>query len=181
MSYTRRSRAQREEQTHDSQQVRRARTQREDALPSETPPQESLPFLMERGQPLLATNTGVRLACTMAAMLSAFAIFLCWAEKESRVIRRFAVQSTALAIVHLCGAAVLGIVSLVVGSVPYFGFLMRLLGWLIYIAVAIVVLFLRVTLMERAWHGRRFDLPLLERLIRRFYLCDTDEEERYAA
>ena len=63
----------------------------------------------------------------------------------------------------------LGIISLLVGSVPYFGFLMTLLGWLIYVAVAVVALFLRVKLMERAWHGRRFELPLLERLIRRYY------------
>ena len=123
----------------------------------------------EDGQQLLATNTGVRLACTMAAMLSPFAFFLCWAEKESRVIRRFAVQSAALAAMHLCGGAVLGLVSLLVGSVPYFGFLMRLLGWLIYIAVALVVLIIRVKLMEHAWHGRRLDLPLMERLLRKYY------------
>ncbi len=142
---------------------------------------DALPFLVEENQPLLATNTGVRLACTMAAMFSVFAVFLCWAEKESRVIRRFAVQSAALAAVHLCGGGVLGVISVVVGSVPYFGFLMTLLGWLIYIAVAIAVLFLRVKLMAHAWHGRRFELPLIERLIRRFYLHDANEEERYAA
>ncbi|MGN1368131.1 MAG: hypothetical protein ACI4WX_04635 [Aristaeellaceae bacterium] len=143
--------------------------------------EEPLPFLTEENQPLLATNTGVRLACTMAAMLGVFAIFLCWAEKESRVIRRFAVQSATLTALHLCGGAVLGVISLVVGQVPYLGFLMTLLGWLIYIAVAIMVLFLRIKLMEHAWHGRRFELPLLEGLIRRFYLHDTNEEERYAA
>ena len=148
--------------------VRRPRTQREQPVQEEQH-QESAAFLFEEGQPLLATNTGVRLACTLAAMLSPFAIFLCWAEKESRVIRRFAVQSAALAVVHLCGGAVLGIISLLVGSVPYFGFLMTLLGWLIYVAVAVVALFMRVKLMERAWHGRRFELPLLERLSRRYY------------
>ena len=152
--------------------VRRPRAQREYEAPhTEKLPeqQDILTFLPEEGQPLLATNTGVRLACTMAAMLSPFALFLCWAERESRVIRRFAVQSVALAVIHLLGGAALGIISLLVGSVPYFGFLMTLLGWLIYIAVAVVVLFLRVKLMERAWHGRRFDLPMIERLIGRYY------------
>ncbi len=148
--------------------VRRPRVQREQELPREEQ-QDILTFLPEENQPLLATNTGVRLACTMAAMLSPFAIFLCWAERESRVIRRFAVQSTALAVLHLLGGAILGIISLLVGSVPYFGFLMRLMGWLIYIAVAIVSLLLRLKLMEHAWHGRRFDLPLVERFIRRYY------------
>lgn len=147
--------------------VRRPRVQREAAR--EENPQDILSFFPEEGQLLLATNTGVRLACTMAAMLSPFAIFLCWAEKESLVIRRFAVQSAALLALHLLGGAVLGVVSLIVGSIPYLGFLITLLGWLVYISIAVVVLVLRIKLMERAWHGRKFDLPLLERIIRRFY------------
>lgn len=149
--------------------VRRPRVQREEADVPHDDQQETLSFFPEENQPVLATNTGVRLACTMAAMLSPFAIFLCWVEKESRVIRRFAVQSSALLVAHLCGGALLGLTSLLVGSVPYFGFLMTLLGWLIYVADAVVVLFLRVKLMERAWHGRKFDLPLIERLIRKYY------------
>ena len=147
--------------------VRRPRVQREQ-LPEE-PQQDILSFFPEENQPLLATNTGVRLACTMAAMLSPFALFLCWAERESRVIRRFAVQSAALLVLHLLGGMLLGVISLLVGSVPYLGFLMTLLGWLIYIAVAVAVFCLRVKLMERAWHGRKFELPLVERLIQRFY------------
>ena len=146
--------------------VRRPRVQREQELRDE---HDILTFLPEEDQPLLATNTGVRLACTMAAMLSPFAVFLCWAEKESRVIRRFAVQSAALAVLHLLGGAILGVISLLVGSVPYLGFLMRLLGWLIYIAVALISLLLRFKLMEHAWHGRRFSLPLAEKLIHRYY------------
>ena len=130
---------------------------------------ESNLLFSDADQPLMATNTGVRLTCTLAAMLSPFAIFLCWAEKESRVIRRFAVQSAALAAVHLFGAALLAIISILVGQVPYFGFLMMLMGWLIYVAAAVVVLAMRVKLMERAWHGRRFELPLLERMIRKYY------------
>lgn len=152
--------------------VRRPRVQREyEAVQPEKHQEQPdiLTFLPEENQPLLATNTGVRLACTMAAMLSPFALFLCWAERESRVIRRFAVQSSALAAIHVLGGAVLGIISFLVGNVPYFGFLMTLMGWLIYIAVALVVLFLRVKLMERAWHGRKFDLPMIERLIGRYY------------
>ena len=148
--------------------VRRPRVQREIET-QQHEPQDILSFLPDENQPLLATNTGVRLACTMAAMLSPFAIFLCWAEKESRVIRRFAVQSAALAVLHLLGGAILGIISLLVGSIPYLGFLMRLLGWLIYTAIAMVALLLRIKLMEHAWHGRRFHLPLIERLICKYY------------
>lgn len=152
--------------------VRRPRVQREYEASAEEKRSEQLDilsFLPEENQPLLATNTGVRLACTMAAMLSPFAVFLCWAERESRVIRRFAVQSVALAVLHILGGVMLGAISLMVGSIPYLGFLLRLLGWLIYIAVAVVALFLRIKLMERAWHGRRFNLPLAERLLKRYY------------
>ncbi len=149
--------------------VRHPRSQREQETPHPESGQDILSFFPESDQPLLATNTGVRLACAMAAMLSPFAIFLCFVEKESRVIRRFAVQSTALAVMHLLGGALLGIVSLLVGSVPYFGFLMSLMGWLIYIAIAVMALFLRIKLMERAWHGRKFDLPLMEKLLRKYY------------
>lgn len=150
--------------------VRKPRVRREQDMHADQSPKEELYLSFQNDQqPVMATNTGVRLACTMAAMLSPFAIFLCWAEKESRVIRRFAVQSAALLAVHILGGAVLGLTSFLVGSVPYFGFLMTLLGWLIYIADALVVLFLRIKLMESAWHGRRYNLPLLERLIRKFY------------
>lgn len=152
--------------------MRHPRVQREYETPQTERQQEQadiLSFLPEENQPLLATNTGVRLACTMAAMLSPFALFLCWAEHESRVIRRFAVQSVALAVIHLIGGAMLAVLSLLVGSVPYFGFLMTLLGWLVYIAAAVVVLVMRIKLMERAWHGRKFDLPLIEKMIGRYY------------
>ena len=150
--------------------VRKPRVRREQDMRAEQSPKEELYLSFQNDQqPVMATNTGVRLACTMAAMLSPFAIFLCWAEKESRVIRRFAVQSAALLAADLLGGAALGLTSFLVGSVPYFGFLMTLLGWLIYIADALVVLFLRIKLMESAWHGRRYNLPLLERLIRRLY------------
>jgi len=151
--------------------VRKPRVQREQYTPpgNAAESQDILPFLPEEQQPLLANNTGVRLACTMAAMLSPFAAFLCWAERESRVIRIFAVQSVTLLMVHLLGGVLLGVISLIVGSIPYLGFLLTLLGWLIYIADAVAVLFLRVKLMVHAWHGRRFSLPLLERFIRKFY------------
>ena len=147
---------------------RHPRMQRE-KMDNELQQQEQPTFFPDENLPLLATNTGVRLACTMAAMLSPFACFLCWAERDSLVIRRFAVQSAALLALHLFGGMLLGVISLIVGSIPYLGFMLTLLGWLVYIAIAVVVLLLRIKLMERAWHGRKFNLPLLEGFIRKFY------------
>lgn len=121
-------------------------------------------------QDVVATNTGVRLACTMAAMIGLFAIFLCWVEKESRVIRRFAVQSASLTATHAIMGAGVMLVCFVLGFVPYLGLLVTLIGWLVYIAALILLIVVRLKLMERAWRGLRFDLPApMERLLRRFY------------
>lgn len=118
---------------------------------------------------LMATNTGVRLACTMSAMIGLLAIFLCWAEHDSRVIRRFSVQSAALTAVHAVLAIVLLLVGSLLGSIPYFGLMIVLGSWLIYIAGLLVLLALRVRLMEHAWHGERYDLPLIEGRLTKFY------------
>ena len=118
---------------------------------------------------VIATNTGVRLACTMAAMIGLLGVFLCWAEKESRVIRRYAVQSAVLTAVHAIAGAVLIITGGLLGAIPYFGFLVTLMCWLIYIAVLVALAALRIRLMERAWHGLRYELPALESISARYY------------
>ncbi len=135
---------------------------------SEAFSQETQPVAPVRD--LLATNTGVRLACTMAAMMGLFAIFLCYAERESRVIRRFAVQSAALTAVHAAVGAVLLIISSLLGGIPFFGLMVTLLCLLTYISVFVVLLVIRVRLMLHAWRGVRFDLSrTMERMIARYY------------
>lgn len=119
---------------------------------------------------VLATNTGVRLACTMAAMMGLFALFLCWAEQESRVIRRFSVQSAALTALHAALGGMALLLSTLLGAIPFFGLMVTLLCLLGYIAGLILLLITRVRLMQRAWQGVRFALPAaLERLVRRYY------------
>lgn len=127
----------------------------------------------ENGEPAqretIATNTGIRLACAMSAMIGLFAIFLCWTEKESRVIRRFSVQSAALTIIHAAVMLCAVVISFLLGGVPYFGIMVTLVCWLIYIAMLIVLVCVRVKLMEHAWHGWKYDLPLIENELHRFY------------
>lgn len=118
---------------------------------------------------VIATNTGVRLACTLAAMMGLFGAFLAWTEKESRVIRRYAVQSASLTAVHLGMGMGLLLIGMLCGSVPYLGLLVSLICWLMYVAMLIILVYLRIKLMENAWHGRGYALPLLERMIRRYY------------
>jgi len=152
-----------------SMPARKRRTERyEDAARESAEPVQEEHAPMAKG--VLATNTGVRLACTMAAMIGLFAIFLCWAEKESRVIRRFAVQSAALTAMHVLTGVAAFILSAALGSIPYLGMMVTLICLLCYIAALILLIVVRVRLMERAWQGVRFDLPAgLERLLARYY------------
>ncbi|MBQ8557061.1 MAG: hypothetical protein IJ438_14510 [Clostridia bacterium] len=118
---------------------------------------------------VIATNAGVRLACTMAGMIGLLAVFFCFVEKESRAIRRFSVQSAALTATHVLLSAVLLLVGSMLGTVPYLGFLVNLICWLMYFAMLVILLVVRVKLMEAAWHGHRFDMPVLEALLERYY------------
>ena len=150
---------------------RKRRTERFHTAPVE--PVRDVSYTAEQ-QPLspdvIATNTGVRLTCTMAAMIGLLGIFLCWAEKESRVIRRFAVQSAALTALHAIVGAVCLLAGLLLSGVPFLNLVVTLMCWLVYIAVLIVLVFLRIRLMEAAWHGVRYVLPApVERLVERYY------------
>ena len=117
---------------------------------------------------IIATNGTVKLTCTLAAMMSVFALFLCFAEKHSPAIRRFSLQSVALAAGHLLTGLVLAVVGSLLGFIPILGFLVTLVCWLVYIAVLIAVLVVRVRMMLAAYRGEKFRLPLLDSSIERF-------------
>ena len=117
---------------------------------------------------VIATNSAVKLACTLAAMCSPFALFRCYAEKSSRAIRSFSVQSVALSVTHLVCAAVLLLGGSMLGVVPYLGFLINLICWLVYLAIVMVLLALRVRMMLAAWRGVKYILPLVGRMAERF-------------
>lgn len=122
----------------------------------------------EQVEEIMATNRTVMLTCTLAAMLPPFALFLLYAEKRSRAIRHFAVQSAALTAMHLAVAAALVLVNAVLGSIPFLGFVINLAAWIVYIAAAIVLLILRVRMMTFAWRGVKFTLPLIGHRLNRF-------------
>lgn len=117
---------------------------------------------------IIATNGTVRLTCTLAAMMGLFALFLCFAEKKSRAIRHFALQSVGLTAIHLAAALILLVVGTVLGVIPFLGFLMNLVCWLCYIALVIMTLFIKVRMMFFAWRGARFILPVIGRRLERF-------------
>ncbi len=117
--------------------------------------------MREQVEEIIATNRMVLLTCTLAAMLPPFALFLFFAEKKSRAMRHYAIQSLALAVCHIALALVLMVVNAIFGGIPYLGFLLNLTLWIIYIAAALVMLILRVRMMFFAWQGVRFVLPLI--------------------
>lgn len=110
---------------------------------------------------VIATNMAVRLTCTMCAMIGLLAAFMCYAERDSRAIRHFAVQSTALTVVHAVLIAVLLVAGSVMGGIPYMGFLVQLICWLAYFAALMTLMVVRFRMMLHAWRGLRFQLPLL--------------------
>ena len=124
-------------------------------------------FQEEEAQQVIATNSTVKLTCTLAAMMSLFALFLCFAEKKSNAIRHFSRQSVGLAAAHLALALVLALLGTLLGVIPFLGFLVNLVCWLCYIAVAIVAVFLRVRMMLYAWRGLKFTLPVIGRRLER--------------
>ena len=122
----------------------------------------------ESVEEIIATNRMVLLSCTIAAMLPPFALFLLFAEKKSRAMRHFALQSVALSACHLLVAAALVLINAVTGGIPYLGFLMNLTLWIVYIAALIVMAVLRIRMMFFAWRGVRFTLPLIGNKLDRF-------------
>ena len=118
---------------------------------------------------VIATNTAIRLTCTLCAMCGLLAVFMCWAEKESRAIRHFAVQSTAVSALHLFCALALFLISGLLGGIPFLGFLLTMVCWLLYIALLVVIVVVRARMMLHAWRGIRFTIPGLWRAIERFY------------
>ena len=121
----------------------------------------------ENVEEILATNRMVMLTCTLAAMLPPFALFLIFAEKKSRAIRHFSLQSLGLTLCHMATAAVLVVINAILGGIPFLGFLVNLILWIVYISAAIVMLILRVRMMFFAWRGAKFTLPLIGHILDR--------------
>lgn len=117
---------------------------------------------------VIATNTAIRLTCTLCAMMGLLAIFMCWAERESRAIRHFAVQSAAITVLHLFSAALLFLIAGLMGGIPFLGFLLTMVCWLIYFALLVVIIVVRARMMLHAWRGIRFTIPGLWRTLERF-------------
>lgn len=117
---------------------------------------------------ILATNRTICLICTLASMLSLFALFLVFAERRSRAIRHFSVQSVGLAAAHLGSGLVLLALGALLRPIPILGYVTTLTFLLIDLTILIAALVLRVKMMLYAWRGWRFELPILGRRLQRY-------------
>lgn len=107
---------------------------------------------------VIATNGTVKLTCTLAAFCSLLALFFAFADKRSRAIHHFSVQSLGFGRrVHILGAAALVFIGGLLGAIPFLGFLVTILCWLLYIALLVVCVGVRVRLMLAAM--RAYVLP----------------------
>ena len=120
---------------------------------------------------IIATNGTVKLTCLLAALCSLLALFFLFAEKRSRAVRFCSVQSLSIAAAHLLGGAVLLLLGSLLGGIPFLGFLITLVCWLAYIALIVVCMVFPVRLMNAAYQGIKFTVPVvgakLEQLLNR--------------
>ena len=117
---------------------------------------------------IIATNRTVLLTCTLAAMISLFGLFLCFAEKRSRAIRHFAGQSAALLGMHAVLALAICALGSLLGSLPLIGIVLRGLCLVVYLAALLVIIVLRIRMMFFAYQGIRFTLPVVGERIGRW-------------
>ncbi len=140
----------------------------EEPRPAPPPVQHEQTRRVRSGPEVIATNTAVRLTCTLCAMMGLLGVFMCWAEKESRAIRHFAVQSAGITAAHGLTALLLVLVSTILSGVPYLGFMVNLMGWLLYMVAVVLMVIVRVRMMKHAWRGIAFHTPMIGRYLEKY-------------
>lgn len=117
---------------------------------------------------IISTSQAINLTCTLASISALFALFLCFADQRSRAVRRYAVQSTGLGILHLAVGMACWILSAILGMIPVVGYILCILLLIVFIAATGIVAVLRVRLMLHAYRGEAFVLPVVGPTLRRF-------------
>lgn len=117
---------------------------------------------------VVSTNQAVNLTCTLAAMMGLFALFLFFYDKRSKAVRRMAVQSMTLTIGFIAASLGLLILGALLGFIPILGTIIVVIFWIIFIALLILVVFLKVQMMKHAYNGLAYQLPVIGGQLRRF-------------
>ena len=136
----------------------------------EQPPYQQEPFYKEApSEPeLVSTSQAINLTCTLAALSGLFALFLYIADKRSEAVRRICVQSVVLTGGFLGASLVLWILGTLLSIIPFLGVILMVVFWLLFCALAILVIYLKVQMMLRAYQGYAYQLPIVGERLRKF-------------
>lgn len=118
--------------------------------------------------PVISANATINLTSTLCAASGLLGVFFFFAEKRSRVVRRFAVQSTGLFLAMIFASVGLGILGMLLGWVPFIGGVLRALLWIVWAALFAVSVFQRVKLMLHAYRGEGYLVPWIGKYCRQF-------------
>jgi len=135
----------------------------------EEQPYEEPPYEQEPQEPeVISTSQAVNLTCTLAAFSGLFAFFLYVADRRSEAVRRMAVQSIALTGGFLSVSVVLLIVGTLFRIIPFLGIIIAIIFWLLFAALLLATVYLKVQMMLNAYRGLSYQLPVIGGYVRRF-------------
>lgn len=120
------------------------------------------------GPEIISTSQAVNLTSTLAALSALAGLFLCFADQRSRAIRRYSIQSVGLGVVHIGTGLICLLLSALLGWIPLLGYLFYLLMWVVFLAISVVIVLLRLRMMLHAYRGEAYVLPVLGETLRRF-------------
>jgi len=117
---------------------------------------------------IVSTSQAINLTCTLGALSSLFALFLYFNDERSRAVRLISVQSLGLGVGYLISVAAILILLLFFGGVPIIGLVINLVLNVSFAAFSLVVVYLKIQMMKRAYRGHAYLLPLVGQWLRRF-------------
>lgn len=117
---------------------------------------------------VIATSPIIQLICTLAALSGLFALFLFFADKKSRAIRRTAVQSIGWSALFIVVSLLMLLLNVLFSALPIIKVVVGLILAILYTALAVYFFYIKVRLMFHAYRGHAFSIPFIGETIRRF-------------
>ncbi len=117
---------------------------------------------------VISTNATINLTSTIGAFSGLFGLFLYFADKKSRAVRRFAVQSAGLFCITAFVTIALALLAALFGFIPLIGLVLGGLIWVAVLALLSWSLYQRVQLMLHAYRGEAYVVPVIGRHFRQF-------------
>jgi Predicted membrane protein len=117
---------------------------------------------------VIATSPIIQLISTLAALSSLFALFLFFADKKSRAVRRTSVQSIGMGALFLVLSLLIFTLNAIFSALPIIKLVAGLVLTILHWALAAWFAYVKVKLMFHAYRGTAYTVPLIGEHIRRF-------------